>query len=162
QVGIEQIERARRVVPVAAVQNQYNLSAREFEDVVDYCAGEGIVFVPYFPLRGDGGPALAQIAERHGATPEQIALAWLLGRSPAGARAPTSRAAARRSGPSCAAPLRPRGVRSSCCTVAAGSRPSTTAWWRSSRASASRRSTSTTSGRRRRRGPRASATRAHA
>src|ERR687885_49246 len=83
QVRIEQIERARRVVPIAAVQNQYNLAAREYEDVVDYCAGEGIVFVPYFPLRSDGGPALREIAERHGATPTQIALAWLLARSPA-------------------------------------------------------------------------------
>jgi pyridoxine 4-dehydrogenase len=83
QVGIDEIERARRVVPIAAVQNQYNLSAREYEDVVDHCAGEGIVFVPYFPLRGDGGPALREIAERHGATPQQITLAWLLGRSPA-------------------------------------------------------------------------------
>jgi pyridoxine 4-dehydrogenase len=82
QVGIEQIERARRVLPIAAVQNQYNLSAREYEDVVDYCAGEGIVFVPYFPLRGDGGPALREIAERHRATPTQITLAWLLRRSP--------------------------------------------------------------------------------
>jgi pyridoxine 4-dehydrogenase len=83
QVGIEQIERARRVVPIAAVQNQYNLAAREYEDVVDYCAGEGIVFVPYFPLRGDGGRALREIAERHGATPAQVTLAWLLRRSPA-------------------------------------------------------------------------------
>jgi pyridoxine 4-dehydrogenase len=83
QVGIDEIERARRVVPIAAVQNQYNLSAREWEDVVDHCAAEGIVFVPYFPLRGDGGPALAEIAGRHGATPAQITLAWLLGRSPA-------------------------------------------------------------------------------
>jgi pyridoxine 4-dehydrogenase len=83
QVGIDEIERARRVVPIAAVQNQYNLSAREYEDVVDYCAAEGIVFVPYFPLRGDGGPALREIAERHGATPTQITLAWLLRRSPA-------------------------------------------------------------------------------
>src|SRR2546423_4773337 len=83
QVGIEQIERARRVVPIAAVQNQYNLSAREYEDVVDYCAGEGIVFVPYFPLRGEGGPALDEIAQRHGATRTQITLAWLLRRSPA-------------------------------------------------------------------------------
>jgi aryl-alcohol dehydrogenase-like predicted oxidoreductase len=83
QVAIEQIERARRVVPIAAVQNQYNLSAREYEDVVDHCAREGIVFVPYYPLHGADGPALAEIAERHGATPAQIALAWLLRRSPA-------------------------------------------------------------------------------
>ena len=83
QVGIEQIERARRVLPIAAVQNHYNLSERQYEDVVDYCAGEGIVFVPYFPLGGDGGSALREIAERHGATPAQITLAWLLRRSPA-------------------------------------------------------------------------------
>src|SRR5205807_3847281 len=82
QVGIDQIERGRRVVPIVAVQNQYNLSERRYDDVVDYCAGEGIVFVPFFPLRGDGGPALREIAERHGATPSQIALAWLLRRSP--------------------------------------------------------------------------------
>ena len=82
QVGIDQIERARRVVPIVAVQNQYNLSERRYEDVVDYCAGEGIVFVPFFPLRGDGGRPLAEIAERHGAMPAQIALAWLLRRSP--------------------------------------------------------------------------------
>jgi pyridoxine 4-dehydrogenase len=81
-VGIDQIERARQVVPVAAVQNHYNLTERKYEDVVDYCAVEGIVFVPYFPLRGDGGRPLAEIAERHGATPAQIALAWLLRRSP--------------------------------------------------------------------------------
>jgi pyridoxine 4-dehydrogenase len=82
-VGIDQIERARQVVPITAVQNQYNLSERMYDDVVDYCAAEGIVFVPYFPLRGDGGPALREIAERSGATPAQIALAWLLRRSPA-------------------------------------------------------------------------------
>ncbi len=82
QVGIGQIERARRVLPIAAVQNHYNLSERRYEDVVDYCASEGIVFLPYFPLRGDGGRALADIAERHGATPAQITLAWLLRRSP--------------------------------------------------------------------------------
>jgi pyridoxine 4-dehydrogenase len=87
-VGVEQIERARRVMPIAAVQNQYNLSAREYEDVVDYCTGEGIVFVPYFPLRGDSGRALHEIAERHGATPEQITLAWLLRRSPTTAPIP--------------------------------------------------------------------------
>jgi pyridoxine 4-dehydrogenase len=83
EVGIDQIERARAVVPIAAVQNHYNLSERRYEDVVDYCAREGIVFVPFFPMRGDGGPPLAEIARRHGATPAQITLAWLLRRSPA-------------------------------------------------------------------------------
>ena len=82
QVGIDQIEQARQVVPITAVQNHYNLSERGWDDVVDYCAAEGIVFVPYFPLRSVGGRTLAQIAERHGATPHQIALAWLLKRSP--------------------------------------------------------------------------------
>jgi aryl-alcohol dehydrogenase-like predicted oxidoreductase len=82
QVGIDQIERARAVVPIAAVQNHYNLSERRYDDVVDYCTGEGIPFVPYFPLRGDGGRRLAEIAERHGATTAQITLAWLLRRSP--------------------------------------------------------------------------------
>jgi pyridoxine 4-dehydrogenase len=81
-VGIDEIERARQVVPIAAVQNHYNLAERRYEEVVDYCAGEGIVFVPYFPLRGDGGGPLAEIAERHGAAPAQITLAWLLRRSP--------------------------------------------------------------------------------
>ena len=83
QVGIDEIERGRRVVPIAAVQNEYNLSERRYDDVVDYCTGEGIVFVPFYPLRGGGGRRLAEIAERHGATPAQIALAWLLRRSPA-------------------------------------------------------------------------------
>ena len=80
-VGIDQIEQARGVVPIAAVQNRYNLSERGFEDVVDYCTTEGIVFVPYFPLRGDGGLPLAEIATRHKATRAQIALAWLIRRS---------------------------------------------------------------------------------
>jgi aryl-alcohol dehydrogenase-like predicted oxidoreductase len=81
-VDIEQIEAAREVVPIAAVQNHYNLEERASDDVVDYCEENGIVFVPYFPLRGGGGPALEEIAERHGASPHQVALAWLLRRSP--------------------------------------------------------------------------------
>ena len=82
EVGIEQIERARKVVPIAAVQNQYNLSERKYDAVVDYCASEGIVFLPFFPLRGRGGAALGEIARRHSATTAQIVLAWLLRRSP--------------------------------------------------------------------------------
>ena len=81
-VSIDEIERARGVVPIAAVQNHYSLSERKHEAVVDYCERENIVFVPYFPLRGVGGPVLEEIAARHGATPPQIALAWLLRRSP--------------------------------------------------------------------------------
>jgi pyridoxine 4-dehydrogenase len=83
QVGNDEIERARRIVPIAAVQDRYNLSDRTYDDVVDRCAAEGIVFVPYYPLRRDDGRALVDIAERRGTTPEQIALAWLLRRSPA-------------------------------------------------------------------------------
>jgi aryl-alcohol dehydrogenase-like predicted oxidoreductase len=82
EVAIEQIERARQVVPIAAVQNHYNLSERRHEDVVDYCAEQQILFVPYFPLRGDGRPLLKDIADAHRATPSQITLAWLLRRSP--------------------------------------------------------------------------------
>ena len=82
EVGIEEIDQARQVVPIAAVQNRYNLSDRRHEEVVDYCAERDIVFVPYFPLRGDGGRVLNEIAESRAATPSQITLAWLLKRSP--------------------------------------------------------------------------------
>jgi pyridoxine 4-dehydrogenase len=68
EVSIEQIERARQVVPIAAVQNRYSVADRGHDDVVDHCEREGIAFVPYFPLRGPGGNA-----EK---------LAWLLQRSP--------------------------------------------------------------------------------
>jgi pyridoxine 4-dehydrogenase len=83
EVSIEQIERARAVLPITAVQNHYNLSERRWDDVVNYCEREGIVFVPFFPLRGADGSAVAEVAHRRGATPTQIALAWLLKRSPA-------------------------------------------------------------------------------
>ena len=82
EVGIREIEQAREIVPVTAVQNHYSLSERRWDDVVDYCTREGITFVPFFPLRGVGGKTLAEIAKRHNATPAQIALAWLLRRSP--------------------------------------------------------------------------------
>lgn len=82
EVTIEQLERARRVVPIAAVQNHYNLSERKHEAVVDYCTEQGIVFVPYYPLHSGDRPELARIARRRGVTPSQIALAWLLRRSP--------------------------------------------------------------------------------
>ena len=78
----DQVERARETVPIAAVQNHYNLADRASDDVVDYCTDNGIVFVPYFPLRAEGPPAVAEIAQRHAATPAQIAIAWLLRRSP--------------------------------------------------------------------------------
>jgi pyridoxine 4-dehydrogenase len=82
-VSVEQIERARQVVPIAAVQNEYNLDERMHDKVVDYCAKNGIVFVPYYPLGADGGSVAAEIAKRHRATPAQVLLAWLLRRSPA-------------------------------------------------------------------------------
>lgn len=82
-VDIGQIERARVAVPITAVQNQYNLSDRTYDAVVDYCATQGIVFVPYYPLHGAEGRVLEEIAARRGVTPRQIALAWLLRRSPA-------------------------------------------------------------------------------
>jgi len=82
EVGIEQIERARELLPITAVQNQFNLSERKYEEVVDHCTREGIVFVPFYPLKGGAGPAAAEIAARHEATERQIALAWLLKRSP--------------------------------------------------------------------------------
>jgi aryl-alcohol dehydrogenase-like predicted oxidoreductase len=78
----DQVEGAREIVPIAAVQNHYNLAERTSDDVVDYCTDNGIVFVPYFPLRPEGPPAVAEIAEGHDATPAQIAIAWLLHRSP--------------------------------------------------------------------------------
>jgi aryl-alcohol dehydrogenase-like predicted oxidoreductase len=82
EVVIEQIERARKVVTITAVQNRYNIAERTNDAVVDYCEREGIVFVPFFPLRADGGAAVKEIAGRHRATQSQILLAWLLRRSP--------------------------------------------------------------------------------
>jgi aryl-alcohol dehydrogenase-like predicted oxidoreductase len=81
-VEVEQIERARRVVPIAAVQNEYNLGERGHDDVVDHCAAEGIPFVPYFPLRGGDRDAVDEVARRHGVSPNTVKLAWLLRRSP--------------------------------------------------------------------------------
>jgi aryl-alcohol dehydrogenase-like predicted oxidoreductase len=83
EVTIELIERAREVVPIAAVQNNYSLAERRHDQVVDYCQREGIVFVPFFPLRGDIGGAGREIATRLDATESQLKLAWLLHRSAA-------------------------------------------------------------------------------
>src|SRR5215208_7083036 len=82
EVSVEQIERARRVVDVAAVQNRYNLAERGHDDVIDFCEREGIAFVPYYPLRGDGGPDVATAARRLGVSENAVKLAWLLQRSP--------------------------------------------------------------------------------
>ncbi len=82
EVTVEQIEQARRVVPIAAVQNHYNLDERGADDVADYCEREQIAFVPFFPLRGDGGPGVAAAAQRLGVPESTVKLAWLLRRSP--------------------------------------------------------------------------------
>jgi aryl-alcohol dehydrogenase-like predicted oxidoreductase len=80
----EHIVRARRIVPIVSVQNRYSFADREWDYVVDYCERNGIAFIPWFPL-GAGkvaGEVLNQVARAHGASPTQIALAWLLRRSP--------------------------------------------------------------------------------
>jgi pyridoxine 4-dehydrogenase len=82
-VGVDEIERGRAVLPIAAVQNAYNLSERKHDEVIDYCEAEGIAFVAYYPLHGDGGGAADEIAGRLSATGNQVKLAWLLRRSPA-------------------------------------------------------------------------------
>ena len=86
EVTVEQIERARRFFAVVSVQNKYNLADREWENVLDHCERENIGFIPWFPLQtgklaSDGG-SLADVAKQHRATPAQVALAWLLKRSP--------------------------------------------------------------------------------
>jgi pyridoxine 4-dehydrogenase len=86
EVKVEQIETVRRLTPIVSVQNRYNLVNRSSEDVLDYCTRADIGFIPWFPLATgnlarSGGP-LARAAERLGAQPSQIALAWLLRRSP--------------------------------------------------------------------------------
>jgi aryl-alcohol dehydrogenase-like predicted oxidoreductase len=101
EVSVEQIERARQFFPVASVQNRYNLIDRDWDAVVDYCTRERIAFIPWYPLKAGEvtrtgvkqslkrllGKAqepegVKAVARRHNATPSQIALAWLLQRSP--------------------------------------------------------------------------------
>jgi pyridoxine 4-dehydrogenase len=86
EVTVAEIEQARKVVDVVTVQNLYNLANRQSEDVLDYCEREGIGFIPWFPVQAGelarpGGP-LDEIAKEHEATHAQLALAWLLKRSP--------------------------------------------------------------------------------
>lgn len=85
-VTVDELRAAQSVAPVATVQNRYNLADRASEDVLDVCADEDIGFIPWFPvatgeLARPGGP-LDRLATDHGATPAQLALAWLLHRSP--------------------------------------------------------------------------------
>jgi aryl-alcohol dehydrogenase-like predicted oxidoreductase len=79
-VSVEEILLGRSVVPIAAVQNEYSLQERKHDEVLDWCAEEGIAFVPFFPLRG-GGKKVDEIAERLGLTAQAVKLAWLLRRS---------------------------------------------------------------------------------
>jgi pyridoxine 4-dehydrogenase len=85
-VGVEEIERAQEIAPIVSVQNHYNVGDRASEDELRFCEEAGIAFLPYFPLAtGDlakPGGVLAEIAAGHGATPAQVALAWLLQHSP--------------------------------------------------------------------------------
>ena len=84
EVSVAQIERARRVFPVVSVQNRYNLADREWEVEVEYCHRESIALIPWYPLQVGKlakDRTLAQVARQLGATPSQVALAWLLHRS---------------------------------------------------------------------------------
>jgi pyridoxine 4-dehydrogenase len=83
-VTVEHIERAREIVPIVSVQNRYSFADREWDNVVNYCEANGIAFIPWFPL-GAGrvaGKLLERIAQARQVKPIQIALAWLLRRSP--------------------------------------------------------------------------------
>ncbi|MFG1885189.1 aldo/keto reductase [Micromonospora sp. NPDC049102] len=86
EVSVEQIEQARAITEIVSVQNEYNLANRGSEDVLDYCERNDLGFIPWYPiatgeLARPGGP-LDAISTAHGATPAQLALAWLLRRSP--------------------------------------------------------------------------------
>jgi pyridoxine 4-dehydrogenase len=88
EVSVAQLEEALAIVPVVSVQNEYNVAVRKHEDLVDYCTAHSIAFIPWFPLGGLAGDtakveaAAAEMAKKYEATPQQIALAWLLKRSP--------------------------------------------------------------------------------
>ncbi len=85
-VSVAQLDEARRIVEIASVQNEYNLGNRESDDVLQACERDGIAFLPWYPLDAGrlarpGGP-VEEVARRQGATAAQVALAWLLRRSP--------------------------------------------------------------------------------
>ncbi|HZI08922.1 MAG TPA: aldo/keto reductase [Myxococcus sp.] len=86
EVSVRDIERARKVVNVVTVQNRYNIADRAHEDVLNHCEKERIGFIPWFPLATGSlarpGGVLDTMAHKHQATPSQLALAWLLARSP--------------------------------------------------------------------------------
>ena len=80
----EHIERARKIVPIVSVQNRYSFADREWDYVVDYCQRNAIAFIPWFPLAAGrvAGDAVQQIARKRNVSPNQVAIAWLLKRSP--------------------------------------------------------------------------------
>ena len=86
EVTVKEIETARKTIDVVSVQNLYNVGDRKHEDVVNYCEREGLAFIPWFPVAAGTLAALQsplhQVAKAHGATPAQVAIAWLLHRSP--------------------------------------------------------------------------------
>lgn len=86
EVSVDDLEAARKVVPVVSVQNLYNLTNRSSEAVLDHCTAEGIGFIPWFPIASgqlaQPGGVVHDVATTVGATPAQVALAWLLHRSP--------------------------------------------------------------------------------
>lgn len=86
EVTVEEIEAAQKVFPVATVQNHYSAGFRVYDEVLDYCTAHGIGFIPWYPLSGGSlakpDSPLAAIARGHGASPAQVAIAWLLKRSP--------------------------------------------------------------------------------
>jgi aryl-alcohol dehydrogenase-like predicted oxidoreductase len=86
EVTVEELQAAQKVAPIVTVQNLYNLSNRKAEPLLDHCTEHGIGFIPWFPLAtgklSEAGGPLAQISERSGYAPSQLALAWLLERSP--------------------------------------------------------------------------------
>lgn len=87
EVDVDQIEHARSVTEIVSVQNMYNLTNRRSENVLEYCEREGIAFIPWFPVAtgklARSGGVLDRAAADYGAAPAQLALAWLLRRSPA-------------------------------------------------------------------------------
>ncbi|SDX83041.1 Predicted oxidoreductase [Amycolatopsis xylanica] len=98
QVSVAELEEARATIDVVGVQNLYNLTQRDDEDVLDYCEREGLVFVPWLPIasgaHAEPGGALGEVAAEIGATPVQVSLAWLLHRSPVVAPIPGTRSVA--------------------------------------------------------------------
>jgi pyridoxine 4-dehydrogenase len=84
--SVPELKRAQKIAPIVSVQNMYNMSSRNSDSVIDRCETEGLAFLPWYPLAvgnlARGGSRIDAIAKRHHATPGQIALAWLLKRSP--------------------------------------------------------------------------------